>query len=82
MINIIDNGVSLEQLPNIPFVIKDNYGNYFMIVQDENSDEFRYVNLKDGGIKTISYKSLKDMFTDGESRNDTIVDCDLIIKTK
>jgi hypothetical protein len=82
MINIIDEKKKIRQIPEIPFITKDEDGEYYLVAFDENNSKYRYVNLNDGAIKCLEYDDLDEMFNDKFNENDEILDCDLVVKTR
>lgn len=79
--NIVENedkDIKKSKYPDLPFVVKDENNDKFLVFYDPGTDEYRYVSLKDGEIVVKPYESLEEMFKANDK--DVILETELVIK--
>lgn len=84
--NIVENedkDIKKSKYPDLPFVVKDENNDKFLVFYDPGTYEYRYVSLKDG--ETVSkpylnatFESLEEMFKANDK--DVILETELVIK--
>jgi hypothetical protein len=76
---VVENKEDLKrEYPELPFVVNDGYGDKFLVFYDDNTEQYRYLDLSDGTTERTGYDSLEDMFEDNE--DDRILETELVIK--
>jgi hypothetical protein len=71
------------EYPQLPFVVKNVQGNYFIVCKDAITNKYRYVDLHtstdtSGDITDVEFNSIEDMFERYPS--DKIFNVELVIK--
>ncbi len=73
-----DKDIKKSKYPDLPFVVKDEYDNKYLVFYDDNNNKYYYLDLEDGKSGYRGYDSLEDMFNDNDLY--IILETELVIK--